>query len=123
MAVTFPFQILPLPAHLRTEQAQFAVTAPVEAEPALEGYFYLFEKYGFSGSGLSWEEHLLTIVEEASPALLDHLTAASTPARLLLYTDSEAATQQLLRLIGPIFADLGRLNAYFSQTDPSDFFE
>jgi hypothetical protein len=95
----------------------------VEADPALEGYFYLFEKYGFGGGGLSWEEHISTILEEESPQLLDHLLGSSTPARLLFYADSEATVQAFLRLIGPIFADLGSLNKYFSQTDSSDFFE
>ncbi|MCC2546238.1 hypothetical protein LJY25_07260 [Hymenobacter sp. BT175] len=120
---TFPFQIFELPEHLRTDEARYGITANVEADPVLEPYFYLFERYGFGGGGPSWEEHISTILEEEAPDLLDHLTGASTPARLLFYADSEATVQAFLRHIGPIFADLGTLNKYFSQTDSSDFFE
>jgi len=123
MENTFPFKVLPIPEHLRVEDAQFGITANVEADPALEGYFYLFERYGFGGGGPSWQEHILTILEEEEPALLEHLQGYSTPARLLLYADSEATVRGVLRRIGPIFADLGALNKYFSQTDSSDFFE
>ncbi|GAA4009014.1 hypothetical protein GCM10022408_21460 [Hymenobacter fastidiosus] len=123
MESTFPFQIIPLPEHLRVDDALFGITANVEADPALEGYFYLFEKYGFGGSGQSWEEHISTILEEERPDLLDHLTGYSTPARLIFYADSEEAVDDFMRVIVPVFADLGSLNKYFSQTDSSDFFE
>ncbi|WP_303311608.1 hypothetical protein [Hymenobacter sp. BT730] len=120
---TFPFKIYTIPEHLRIEDAQFGIMANVEADPALEGYFYLFEKYGFGGSGLSWEEHIHTILEEEAPALLDQIHGFSTPACLLFYADSEEAVRQFMQHIVPIFADLGKLNKYFSQTDSSDFFE
>jgi hypothetical protein len=123
MENTFPFQIVALPEHLRVEDAQFGITANVEADPALEGYFYLFEKYGFGGGGLSWQEHISTILEEEAPALLDHLQGFSTPARLIYYAESADTVREFLRRVQPIFADLGRLNQYFSQADPSDFFE
>ncbi|GAA3944672.1 hypothetical protein [Hymenobacter algoricola] len=123
MENTFPFKIVPLPERLRVDDALFGITANVEADPALEGYFYLFESYGFGGGGPSWEEHINTILEEEAPALLEELHGYSTPAHLIFYADSQAAVDGFLRLIGPIFADLGSLNKYFSQTDSSDFFE
>ncbi|SHJ51965.1 hypothetical protein SAMN02745146_3328 [Hymenobacter daecheongensis DSM 21074] len=123
MENTFPFKIYPIPEHLRVDDALFGITANVESAPALEGYFYLFEKYGFGGGGPSWEEHISTILEEEAPELLDHLTGYSTAARLLFYADSEATVRAFMRVILPIFADLGKLNKYFSQTDSSDFFE
>ncbi|MCB2377121.1 hypothetical protein LGH70_05980 [Hymenobacter sp. BT635] len=122
MESTFPFKIFSIPPEMRVEDAQFGITADVEADPALEGYFYLFEKYGFGGGGPSWEEHISTILEEEAPELLEHLQDFSTDARLLLYADSEATVREFMRIILPIFADLGRLNKYFSQTDSSDFF-
>ncbi|TGE13927.1 hypothetical protein [Hymenobacter elongatus] len=123
MENTFPFKIYPIPEHLRIDDAQFGITANVESDPELEGHFYLFENYGFGGSGQSWEEHITTILEEEQPDLLEHITGYSTAARLLFYADSQEAVNDFMRLIGPIFADLGSLNKYFSQTDSSDFFE
>lgn len=122
MQTTFPFKIFALPAEMRVEDFQFGITANVEADPALEGYFYLFEKYGFGGGGTSWEEHILTILEEEAPDLLEHVEGFSTEANLLLYADSETMVREFMRIIQPIFADLGSLNNYFSQTDSSDFF-
>lgn len=122
MQNTFPFQIIELPEHLRIDDARFGITANVESDPALEGYFYLFEKYGFGGGGPSWEEHISTILEEEAPELLEHIQDYSTDARLLLYADSQATVQAVLAILLPIFSDLGRLNKYFSQTDSSDFF-
>ncbi|MBC6989835.1 hypothetical protein [Hymenobacter sp. BT491] len=123
MENTFPFKVYRLPEHLRTEEFLWGITADVEADAALEGYFYLFEKYGFGGSGLSWEEHITTMLEEEAPELLDHVSGYSTAARLLFLADDEKTVQHFLRIVGPVFADLGTLNKYFSQTDSSDFFE
>ncbi|UOQ71059.1 hypothetical protein [Hymenobacter cellulosilyticus] len=122
MQTTFPFTIFALPPEMRVDDAQFGIMADVEADPALEGYFYLFEKYGFGGGGPSWEEHILTILEEEAPELLEHIEGYSTDARLLLYADSEQTVRAFMRVIQPIFVDLGSLNKYFSQTDSSDFF-
>lgn len=122
MQTTFPFKIFALPADMRVEDYQFGITANVEADPALEGHFYLFEKHGYGGGGTSWEEHIMTILEEEAPDLLEHVEGFSTEANLLLYADSEAAVREVVRLVQPIFADLGSLSKYLGQTDPSDFF-
>ncbi|WP_135461673.1 hypothetical protein [Hymenobacter aquaticus] len=122
MPTTFPFKIFALPAAMRVEDFQFGITADVEVDPALEGHFYLFEKHGYGGGGTSWEEHILTILEEAAPDLLEHVEGFSTEANLLFYADSEAAVREFMARIQPIFADLGSLSKYLGQTDPSDFF-
>ncbi|WP_187632223.1 Imm51 family immunity protein [Hymenobacter lutimineralis] len=89
----------------------------------MEDYYNVFEKYGFSGSGASWAEHIETILEEYAPALLEHLELAGEGEIFLAFTDGPAATEQFLALIQPIFGDLGSLNKYLSQADPADFFE
>lgn len=89
----------------------------------MDDYYTVFERYGFSGSGASWAEHIETIVEEHAPELLDHIELAGEGEIFRAYTDSRASAQQLLGLVHPIFADLGSLSKYLSQADPGDFFE
>ena len=89
----------------------------------MDDYYAVFERHGFSGSGASWAEHIETILEEHAPALLDHVELAGEGEIFLAYTDGPAAAEQFLHLVQPIFADLGSLNRYLSQTDPDDFFE
>ncbi|MBC8085394.1 MAG: hypothetical protein H7Z21_19520 [Hymenobacter sp.] len=119
MKNTFPFTVTDV-RHLAIPGRYYRVLADL-AE--LDDYYALFEKYGFSGSGSSWVEHITTIVEEFQPALLDHLEFDEEDETFLVYADSEAAATQFLDLVQPIFADLGTLNKYFSQVDPADFFE
>jgi len=89
----------------------------------LDDYYNVFEKYGFSGSGASWAEHIETILEEYAPALLDHVELLGQGEIFGAYTDGPAATEQFMQLIHPIFGDLGSLNKYLSKADPADFFE
>ncbi|GGF07453.1 Imm51 family immunity protein [Hymenobacter cavernae] len=119
MTNTYPFVLTHMGEHA-TPERQYAVLANVAG---LDDYYTLFEKYGFGGDGTSWAEHIETIVEEHKPELLDHLELAATRDRFLVYADSQAAAEQLLALIHPIFSDLSALRNYLAQTDPGDFFE
>jgi len=119
MTNTYPFVLTHMGDHA-TPERQYAVLANVAG---LDDYYTLFERYGFGGDGDSWAEHIETIVEEHQAALLDHLELEATRDRFLVYADSQAAAEQLLALILPIFSDLGSLNKYLAQTDPDDFFE
>jgi Immunity protein 51 len=89
----------------------------------MDDYYNVFEKYGFSGSGASWAEHIETILEEHAPALLEHVELAGQGEIFLAFTDGPGATEQFLALVQPIFGDLASLNNYLSQADPDDFFE
>ncbi len=119
MTTTFPFEIEDVRAWAVPER-QYRITAAVSE---LDEYYVLFEKYGFGGNGPCWVEHITTIIEEHQPALLDQLDFDEEGDAFVVYADSETSTQQFLRLVQPIFADLGALNKYLSQTDPADFFE
>lgn len=119
MSSTFPFQV----AAAKTpadDSRRFAIVAPVGE---LEGYYHLFENFGYGGTSKCWREHIETILEEHQPELLDHLEFDDEGHALLIYADSEVAVRQFMGSILPIFADLEKFQKYLRQTDPSDFFE
>ena len=121
MSSTFPFRVA---AATTTADAarQFVVVAAVDE---LDGYGPLFEDFGYGNTGPSWREHLETIIEEHRPALLEHLEFDEPQAAdtFLLYADSLAAVREFLACVQPYFGDLARLEKYFRQTDPEDFFQ
>lgn len=118
MTSTFPFVVFHLPEP--TPERQFRIVVDLSE---MDDYYNVFEKHGYSGSGASWAEHIETILEEHSPELLDHVELAGEGEIFRAYTDSRTTTEQFLRLLHPIFGNLGSLNKYLSQTDPGDFFE
>jgi Immunity protein 51 len=119
MPTTYPFHVTDL-----AEQAERGRQERILVNLSkLEEYYTVFEKYGFSGSGASWAEHIETILEEHAPALLDHIELAGQGDIFLAFTDGPAATEQFLALVQPIFGDLGSLSNYLLQADPDDFFE
>ncbi|SHM00979.1 Imm51 family immunity protein [Hymenobacter psychrotolerans] len=118
MSSTFPFIVSDLPEPTPEHQQRILVNLS-----EMDDYYNVFEKYGYSGNGASWAEHIETILEEYAPELLDHLEMAGEGEVFLVFTDGPATTAQFLRLIQPIFGDLGSLNKYLSQADPGDFFE
>ena len=88
----------------------------------LEDYAQVFENHGYGGDGASWREHVETIIEEFAPTLLDHLEFAEDPETFVAYADSLPAVRQFMACVLPYFGDLGKLQKYLGQTDPSDFF-
>ncbi|MBO3269802.1 hypothetical protein F1C16_07725 [Hymenobacter sp. NBH84] len=119
MTSTYPFLINDLEDHATPGRQEHIVADLTD----LDDYYNVFEKYGFSGSGASWAEHIETVLEEYAPALLDHVELLGQGETFEAYTDGPAATEQFMQLIYPIFGDLGSLSKYLSQADPADFFE
>jgi len=115
----FPFLIYDLQEHATPERLYRIVVDLSD----MDDYYTVFERHGFGGGGASWVEHIETILEEHAPELLDHVELAGEGEIFRAYTDSRAATEQFLRLIHPIFGNLGSLNKYLAQADPGDFFE
>lgn len=117
---TFPFRVVKLPAALLTPEHQVGILADVGG---LEEYYTLFERYGFGGTSRSWAEHIETIIEEFEPTLLDHLEFTEQGGAFFAFADSDVAVSQFMRLVLPIFGNLGSFQKYLSQADPEDFFE
>jgi hypothetical protein len=118
MTATFPFKVAA--AKSTTDPArQFLILAEVGD---MEDYLNVFEDYGYGGDGLSWREHIETIIEEYQPSLLDQLEFDEDPDNFLVYADSADAVRQFMHWVLPYFGDLGKLKKYLSQTDPGDFF-
>ncbi len=118
MTATFPFKVAAAKATAEPTR-QFLILAEVGSH---DDYYQVFEDYGYGGTGLSWREHIETIIEEFEPDLLDHLEFEEDEETFLAYADSPAAVRQFMACVLPYFSDLGKIKKYLSQTDPGDFF-
>jgi len=118
MTLTYPFRIATAKAPADPAR-QYAIVAELWQ---LDAYTNLFEDYGYGGDGLSWREHVETIIEEYHPGLLDHLEFAERDDAFVAYADSLTTIHHFMHWVLPYFGDLGKLRKYLSQADPSDFF-
>ena len=122
MSDTFPFlihKVLEEDLHPELPNRHYSLLVDVGQYE----YSDLFEEYGYSGNGPSWGEHIRAILEKNDPELLNHLDEDEEGGTYLVYADSQQSVDRFMALIQPIFADPVKLAAYFSQTDPGDFFE
>lgn len=86
-------------------------------------YGDIFEKYGFTGNGESWREHVQFVIEEKDPSLLDHIDFDCNADEFLAWADSEEAVQRFLANVLPVFESEAKLDAHFRQLDREDFME
>ena len=118
MSSTYPFKVATTKSDADSTR-QFVILAEVSG---LDDYYQLFEDYGYGGDGLSWREHIETIIEEFQPELLDQLEFAEEDTTFVAYAESPDAVRDFMTLVLPYFGDLGKLKKYFAQADPEDFF-
>ena len=63
----------PFPFIIGDEGGQLFIVAPIESDTLFEMYVPLFEKYGYSGNGYSWEGNIQQILEKLDNELLAHI--------------------------------------------------
>lgn len=120
MADTFPFQV-----QQREDADSLSINRVFGILVDVGAYEHgdVFERYGYTGNGPSWAEHIQAIIEAQDPELLNHLEHDEEGDTYLVYADSQTAVDRFLRLTAPIFSDPVKLDAHLSQTDPEEFFE
>ena len=121
MTSTFPFDVSQEEnVDARMTNRQYRIQCPVGE---IDGYYELFEQYGFGGNGPSWVEHISAIIEEKDPQILHHLEFDEEGDTFLVYADSEEIVSRFMKVVHPVFADKKILKKYLSQADPDNFSE
>jgi hypothetical protein len=121
MASTFPFDVSKEEdVDARMANRQYRIQCPVGE---IDGYYELFEEYGFGGNGPSWVEHISAILDEKDPKVLDHLEFDEEGDTFLAYADSEEIVNRFMKAVRPVFADKKSLKKYLSKADPDNFSE
>lgn len=92
----------------------FVITAHIESPELYNKYGEIFEKYGYSGNGYSWEGHIAQIIKKEAPDLTKHIMFDSEAGAFFAYASSENAQNQFLNLLCPIFKDTDNLESYIS---------
>jgi len=100
-----------------TEDGSHTVLAEIESEDLFVKYLPIFEKYGYSGNGYSWEGIIRQILEKIDPSLLRHLHFNSEGGAFFVDADSEATQQKFLLEVSPIFRNIPRLEQYLKTAD------
>ncbi|GAB3852721.1 hypothetical protein GCM10028822_20750 [Hymenobacter terrigena] len=117
----FPFDVTKVtPVELEEENRRYCIQAPVGE---IDGYYELFEEYGFGGNGPSWVEHISAILDEKDPQVLDHLEFDEEGDTFLVYADSEEIVNRFMKAVHPVFANKKSLKKYLSKADPDNFSE
>lgn len=117
----FPFDVTRVtPVELEAENRLFCIQASVGE---IEGYYQLFDDYGFGGNGPSWVEHIIAILDDKDPQVLEHLEFDEEGDTFLVYADSEEMVNRFMKVVHPVFADKKSLKKYLSKADPDNFSE
>ena len=118
---SFPFDVTKVtPVEPEAENRRYCIQAPVGQ---IDGYYKLFEEYGFGGNGPSWVEHISAILEGKDSQVLDHLEFDEEGDTFLVYADSEETVNRFMKAVHPIFANKKSLKEYLSHADPDNFSE
>ena len=117
----FPFDATKVvPVEPGAENRCYCIQAPVGE---IEGYYELFEEYGFGGNGPCWVEHISAILDEKDPQVLDHLEFDEEGDTFLVYADSEEIVNRFMKVVHPVFINKKSLKRYLSKADPDNFSE
>ncbi len=93
------------------------ITAFIENKPLYPHYKNLFEKYGFSGNGYSWEGIIVQILEKQDPELLKHVQMDPEAGAFFAYADSKLSQIAFVKILSPIFSDKKKLDAWLKKAD------
>lgn len=107
----------PFPFILGDEDGQLFIVAPIESDTLFDMYVPLFEKYGYSGNGYSWEGNIQQILEKLDKELLAHIEFGAEAGAFFANADSKESQQRFVNILSPIFADLSQLEAYLKKAD------
>jgi len=93
------------------------IMAEIEGNELYPIYNEFFEERGYSGNGYCWEGHIVQILEQLDPDLLDHIEFDPEAGAFYAIADSEASRKRFVNLISPIFSDLANLATYVAAAD------
>jgi hypothetical protein len=80
----------------------------------------IFEKYGFSGNGYSWEGVIRHILQDKSPDLLNHIEFDPEADSFFSCADSSEYQKKIIAILLPICSDLEKFDECLSKIDPGE---
>ncbi len=108
----FPFKII-------DSDGQHSIVAETESPDLYPKYSDLFEKYGYSGNGYSWEGRIKQILEKLDKELINHITFDPEAGGFFAIADSKESQLKFVETLCPIFSDLTKLENYIKNADRS----
>ncbi len=113
----------PFPFIIGDEGGQLFIVAPIESDTLFDMYVPLFEKYGYSGNGYSWEGNIQQILEKLDNELLAHIEFDAEAGAFFANADSKETQQRFVNTLSPIFSDLAKLEEYLKKADRKRVFD
>jgi hypothetical protein len=95
------------------------IAAEIEHKDLFEKYSPIFEQYGYSGNGYSWEGHIKQILLKENPSLLAHLQFDPEAGGFYVFADSEKSQREFATTMSKIFKDIPLLVGYLKAADRS----
>ncbi len=107
----------PFPFVIWNEENVFGISVETESKELYDKYHPLFEKYGYSGNGYSWEGHIRLVLEELDPALIAHIDFDPEAGSFFARADSKASQLRFVEILSPVFSNLDKLEVYLKKAD------
>ncbi|MEN9638658.1 MAG: hypothetical protein RLZZ262_526 [Bacteroidota bacterium] len=97
----------------------FTILVQTECKDVYPKYARIFGENDYSGNGYCWEGHIIQLLEELDPELLEHIDFDPEEAVLFAYIDTRENQMRFLELLCPIFEDLEKLGEHVAKADRS----
>ena len=95
----------------------YMVAAEIESRELLDKYGRIFEKYGFSGNGYSWEGVIKQLLEKESPGFVSHLMFDPEAGGFYVFADSEKSQRYFAEVASKTFGDVKKLEEFLKGAD------
>jgi len=99
--------------------SSYMIAAEIEDLAMFDKYNPIFEKYGYSGNGYSWEGHIIQILKKVKSDLIIRIMFDPEAGGFYAFADSERSQREIVKILSPIFSDIPKLEAYLKSADRS----
>jgi hypothetical protein len=102
------------------KDGSYMIAAEIEYGESFNKYRPVFEKYGYSGNGYSWEGHIKQMLQKENPSLLQHLQFDPEAGGFYVFADNEKNQRLFADFVSKIFKDIPKLEGYLKSADKSE---
>lgn len=97
----------------------YMIAAEIESKELFDKYTPVFEKYNYSGNGYCWEGHIIQILQEIKPSLLNRVMFDPEAGGFYAFADSEQSQREFAQILSNVFNDIPKLESYLNKADRS----
>jgi hypothetical protein len=109
----------PYPFSLQHNSGTFGIVADVQDPSLYPKYYDLFKKHGYEGNGYCWAGLIEQILEKQAPDLLKKIVFDPEAGAFYAKAENDAARQQFIQIISPVFSNLKTLEDHIKSADRS----